>query len=465
MDTIFAPLTLKGNCSIYVIRISGDKVEDCLLALGITKKLKHREATLCNIIDKNSVNDNILNNCDKNIDCKDDGNKAFKKVLDEALVVCFKAPNSFTGEDVCEISLHCSSYIISKVFSILLGVKNVRLAERGEFSKRAFLNNKMDLMQAESIADLIKSETELQHRLAINQLQGKNSNFYNELRSKIVEVLSLLEAFIDFPEEDIPQELQYEIVNKVNNTVKTIENNLNDNRVGEKIKDGFHIAIIGEPNSGKSTLLNYLSKREVAIVSDIAGTTRDVLEVSLDINGIPVILYDTAGIRDSQDIIENEGIKRAINKAENADLKILMIAADNDLLNDNLIRLIDENTIILINKIDLLKKNNFQPKDKDISVLEISLKTKENLNNFLNVLQNKLEKIVSPNISTTITNERYRRELLESLQYLKLFDFSLPIEINAENIRIAANHVGRITGKITSEEIFDNIFSKFCIGK
>lgn len=442
MSTIFAPLTLKGLCSIYVIRISGRESLNCLKTLGIQKTLIPQKATLCKIKDKNN------------------------EILDEALVIYFKAPHSFTGEDVVEINLHCSNYIISKVFSILSSIENVRMAERGEFSKRAFLNNKIDLMQAESIVDLINAETEMQHKLAINQLQGKNSNFYNNLRQKIVEILVLLEAFIDFPEEDIPQDMQDEILAKISNIKIEIQNNLNDDNVGEKIRDGFHISIIGEPNAGKSTLLNYLSKRDIAIVSDIAGTTRDIIEVSLNISGIPVILYDTAGIRETEDIIEKEGVKRAIRNANTADIKILVIDSNNLNIDKNIIDLIDKNTIILLNKIDILKNKNIDKNIfKDAEILEISLKDKINLDKFLDILKNKLESIVSPNINTTITNERYRNELEKALEYLEFFNFDLPIEINAENIRMSADCIGRITGKINSDEILDNIFSKFCIGK
>lgn len=442
MSTIFAPLTLKGLCSVYVIRISGNESLKCLNALGVKKLLTPQKATLCKLKDKDN------------------------QILDEALVIYFKAPHSFTGEDVVEINLHCSNYIISKVFSILSSIEDVRMAEHGEFSKRAFLNNKIDLMQAESIVDLINAETEMQHKLAINQLQGKNSNFYNNLRQKIVEILALLEAFIDFPEEDIPQDMQDEILAKISNIKIEIQNNLNDNNVGEKIRDGFHISIIGEPNAGKSTLLNYLSKRDIAIVSDIAGTTRDIIEVSLNIAGIPVILYDTAGIRETEDIIEKEGVKRAIRNANTADIKILVIDSNNLNIDKNIIDLIDKNTIILLNKIDILKNKNIDKNIfKDAEILEISLKDKINLDKFLDILKNKLESIVSPNINTTITNERYRKELENALEYLEFFNFDLHIEINTENIRISADCIGRITGKINSDEILDNIFSKFCIGK
>jgi len=438
-DTIFAPLTLKGKCSIYVIRISGRRVRECLRRLGINRTLRHRMASLCLLKDT-------------------DGSP-----IDEALVIYFKSPNSFTGEDVAELNLHCSNYIISKVVSILLSIRGVRLADRGEFSKRAFLNGKIDLMQAESILDLINSETELQHRLAMNQLQGKNSNFYNDLRNKIVEILSILEAFIDFPEEDIPSDLEKEINEKVQKIKEAIKNNLDDNRVGEKIRDGFHIAIIGEPNSGKSTLLNYLSKRDAAIVSDIAGTTRDVIEVSIDLNGIPVILYDTAGIRETSDLLESEGVQRALNMAKLADLKILVIGVDNPNISERVLALIDENTIVVVNKIDLGRIDIAFT--NEVKKIEVSLKKKININELLAILQEKLQSIISPNLDTTITNERYRNELVNSLEFLEKFNFLNPIEINAENIRLAAYHIGRITGVINSEEILDNIFSRFCIGK
>ncbi|GMO62100.1 MAG: tRNA uridine-5-carboxymethylaminomethyl(34) synthesis GTPase MnmE [Rickettsiales bacterium] len=432
-ETIFAPLTLKGNCSIYVVRISGNKVKDCLNVFGI-KELEHRNATLCKL-------------------------RYANEIIDEALVIYFKAPNSFTGEDVCELNLHCSSYIIKKVFEILASVEGVRFADRGEFSKRAFLNGKIDLMQAESILDLINSETELQHKQAINQLQGKNSKFYNTLREQVVKVLSLLEAYIDFPDEHLPEE---NLKKQVEEITAIVEKNLSDEKVGERIRDGFKIAIIGEPNVGKSTLLNYLAKRDVAIVSDIAGTTRDIIEVHLDINGIPVILYDTAGIRETTDKIEFEGVKRAIGQAENADLKVLLLSPDNMNPNAEIMRLVDEKTIIIVNKCDLAKINdNFA----NVNKILISLKNNTNIDIFISKLQDELEKIISPNIDTTITNERYRNELKQALFYLKVFDIKNPLEICAENMRIIAKHIGNITGKIGVEELLDNIFSKFCIGK
>ena len=440
MDTIFAPLTVKGKCSIYVIRISGTKVNECLKVLGIKKKLSHKE--VC--ISKLSYNGDFL---------------------DEVVLVYFKAPNSFTGEDVVEISLHCSKYIISKVFSILSSINGVRLAEHGEFSKRAFLNNKMDLIQAESILNLINSNTELQHKFALNQLFGNNSNYYNSLRKNIVEILSIIESYVDFPEEDISIDILDEIKTKIKSISIEINSKLNDNKVGEIVNDGFRIAIIGEPNSGKSTLMNILSKRDVAIVSNIAGTTRDVIQVNLDLDGIPVILYDTAGIRKTSDILENEGIKRAISTAKNTNMKLLIISVENFNLDEQLLNLIDENTIILINKVDLNIDFVLPKYLENKNIFYISLKEDKNINELISFIKNKLDLIISPNIDTVITNQRCRTELQNTLNFLNLFDEKKPIEINAENIRSAAESVGRITGKITTDEILDNIFSKFCIGK
>lgn len=432
MDTIFAPLTPKGRGSIFVVRISGSKVIECMRRLGIGRQLKPREVSLCSL---------------------KDGDDA----VDEALVTYFQSPNSFTGEDICEISLHCSQYIISKIFRILSLMEGVRFADRGEFSKRAFLNGRMDLMQAEGIADLINAETELQHAQAIGQLKGRNSNVYNGLRKDIVEVLSLCEAYIDFPEDELPS---LDIKDRIDKIISAIRLHLNDNKVGERIRDGFHIAIIGEPNVGKSSLLNYLAKREVAIVSAIAGTTRDVLEVNMDINGIPVILYDTAGIRDCTDIIEQEGVCRAIKTAQNADIKVLMVSPDNPHPNDKIMELVDEQTIIILNKSDL--GHATMPFTNYIAV---SLKDNTGLDLFVSKLQEQLDGIIFPNANTAITNERHRGELQAALSQLELFSINKSLEINAEYLRLAGEHIGRITGKVSVNEILDNIFSKFCIGK
>lgn len=447
METIFAPLTIKGNCSVYLIRISGTLVKNCLLELGIRKKLEHKKATVCHLQDKNN------------------------KLLDEALITYFQAPNSFTGEDICEINLHCSNYIINSVFKILSSINNVRIAENGEFSKRAFLNNKLDLTQAEAIVDLIHSETELQHKQAMKQLQGENSKFFTNLRESIINILSNIEAIIDFPEDDIDINLINLLENKINMIIEVIKNILNDNNVGQKIKNGLHISIIGEPNVGKSSLLNYLAKKDLAIVSNIAGTTRDIIEVSIDIAGLPVIISDTAGIRETNNSIEKEGIKRALKNIENADLKILLINSEKININDKIKKLIDKNTIILLNKIDLKSKQKTEKiyelidKNNVYNVLEVSIRNNINMNLLIDEIKGFIEKNITPFSNTNITQERHKIELLNAVNYLTNINFNMPIEIIAENIRLASVSIGKITGHINTEEILNNIFSKFCIGK
>ena len=438
-DTIFAPLTIKGRCSIYVIRISGSRVDECLSTLGVSKKLKHKSVNLCNL--------------------KDEDNN----ILDQALVLYFKAPNSFTGEDVCELNIHCSTYIINKIFKILLNVKGVRLAKNGEFSRRAFLNNKLDLIQAESIVDLVNSETELQHKQAIEQLEGKNSRFFNDLRQHILDLSSSIEANIDFPEDETTNIN----IDSVNNLISKIENVLDDNDVARKIKNWLNISIIGEPNVGKSSFLNYLAKKDLAIVSNIAGTTRDIIETSLDIDGVLVNIFDTAGIRNTDDLIEKEGVKRAIKNAEEADLRILILSPENINVNKEIEKLIDDNTIIVLNKIDTLKDNSIinNLKDKYKNIIGISVKNNINLDKVIDKIKDFISKNITPYSNTNITQERYRIELKKTIEYLKKIDNNMPIEIVAENIRLSAFCIGKIVGQIGTEEILDNIFSKFCIGK
>ncbi len=447
-DTIFAPLTVFGKGGIYVIRISGDKLYDCLDALGINKKLEHKKATICKLKDE----------------CGE--------LLDEALLIFFKAPNSFTGEDVCEINIHCSRYIINKIFNILSNISGVRFAERGEFSKRAFLNNKFDLLQAESISDLVNSTTKLQHKKAIEQLSGKNSDTFLNLRKDIINILANTEALIDFSEED---DIDYKnitdfIAKKTNSIIKKIEKILDDNKCGQKINSGLNISIIGKPNVGKSTFLNFIAKKDVAIVSDIAGTTRDILQISVDIFGIPATFYDTAGIRETNDAVESEGVRRAINNAKDADLKILILEPNDISVDDNIKDILSENTIILLNKIDTIKD---EKKLDDIlkiypNIIKMSLKNNINTDYVITYINSYVEEKFIPYVDTSITHERYRIELENSLKYLRdvFIDCNnIPIEIISENVRLAVACIGRITGEVNTEEILDNIFSKFCIGK
>ena len=331
MPTIFAPITNATRAGISVIRISGPQTVECLQILGFKGVPQHQKVSFQKIRDpKNS------------------------EIIDEVLVAFFQSPKSFTGEDVVEISIHASPFIAKKVFEILSEIANVRFAEAGEFSKRAFLNGKLDLVQAEAIPDLIAAETAAQHKQALRQLDGKLGEIYENWRYRLIEISAMIEAAIDFPDEDLPKNITDKVEENVKKLAAEIELHLDDKKIGEKIKDGLSLAIIGAPNVGKSSLINFLAQSEVAIVSEIAGTTRDVIEVHLAIAGVPVKISDTAGLRQTEDKIEAEGIRRALKKAADADLKIFLIDAENPVVREEDKKLIDENTIVVVNKIDLL---------------------------------------------------------------------------------------------------------------
>jgi tRNA modification GTPase len=435
MKTIFAPITSPLRTGISLIRISGSETKNCLRALGFKGEAQHQKISLQKLKEPQSG-----------------------EIIDEALVSFFKAPHSFTGEDVAEISIHASPFILRKILEILANQPDARFAEAGEFSKRAFLNGKVNLTQAEAIPDLIAAETAVQHRQAMLQLSGKLGEIYENWRFRLVETSALLEAAIDFPDEDLPKNIIDKVEGEVAKLAAEIKNHLNDNHLGQKIKSGLNLAIIGAPNVGKSSLLNFLAQSDVAIVSEIAGTTRDIIETHLDIAGVAVKISDTAGIRETQDKIEAEGIRRALKKAAEADIKILMIDATKPLINHDLL---DENTLILANKIDL-SEFNVIPENE---ALKISLTQNINLEIFLKKLEEMVLKIVPQLGNPTITQERYRVSLKNSLEFLENFSLKKNIELAAEDLRMAAREIGKITGKVDIENILDVIFSRFCIGK
>ena len=338
------------------------------------------------------------------------------------------------------------------------------MAEPGEFTKIAFQNNKIDLLEAESIGDLIHSETELQRQQAINFVQGNASNYYNNLREKLVKSLAYIEAQIDFAEDDLPNSVLKEVqvtIKEVHDDIKKI---LIDNKIDEKIREGFRIVILGEVNAGKSSLLNFLSKREVAIVSDEEGTTRDVIEVHLNIDGYPVILADTAGIRDVENEVEKKGIKLALNKFKEADLNLIVIDNSSDRLDKKIRNLVNENSIVVLNKSD--KDNNQKYNFKD--AILVSVKENKNIDKLVNKIKHKLSSkfILSKNI--LVTRERHRIKLNECLKEIENFqkkDQKKDIEMAAEDLRLATRHLGGIVGKVDIEEILESIFKDFCIGK
>ncbi len=439
MDTIFALSSGKGKSGVSVIRVSGKEAFACLEAFKISN-VEARSTSLKKLRNPNN------------------------EIIDSSLVLKFVSPASFTGEDVIEIHAHGSIAVVSEILGILESIPNYRHAEAGEFSKRAFENGKMDLLQAEGLADLIESETKSQRAQAVRQMEGEFSGIYENWRERVIEIMAFIEAFVDFPDEDIPQDLELQARAKVQTIINEIEKQLNNN-IAEKIRDGLVITILGKPNVGKSTLINLLTKRELAIVSNIAGTTRDSLEAHFEISGIPVTLIDTAGIRETKDEIEEEGVRRALEKAEKSDFKIYIIDATNPEIDENLI---DENTLVLVNKTDV--SNDLSAiEETNYAIIKTSLKTGDGVDEILTKLSEIAEKYSSISEAGIVTRARHRNLLHNTLENLNNFievrKNELPIEIAAENLRLASFGIGKIIGKIDVEDVLDKIFSEFCIGK
>ncbi len=436
--TIFALATSPGRSGVAIIRISGEHALEALKHLTQAPLPEARKAALRDLI-----------------------NPISKDLIDQAIVLFFPGPNSFTGENIVELHIHGSRAIINELIKLLSDFSNFRLANPGEFAKRAFLNGRMDLTSSEGLADLIDSETSIQHKQAIRQMQGKLGNIYESWKKELIRTLALIEAYIDFPDEDIPESVIDEVQQNVEKLKLNMQKHLNDGHRGEIIRRGIYVVILGAPNVGKSSLLNYLAKRDVAIVSNIAGTTRDILEVNLDLKGYPVTIADTAGIRESEDQIEKEGINRAIRKAENADIKIIMLSAIDPQNALNVDSLIDENSIVILNKIDLALKND----NKYKNLLEISVEKNIGLDLLLEKLSNLIENKFSPSIDPLITRERHRTQIHKCLDALNYFDINKDLELACEDLRITARSLGQIIGNIDVEVILDEIFRNFCIGK
>ena len=442
--SIYALSSGPGISGIAVIRVAGDNVKKVIKLLTGSEPPNPRIATHKKF--------NKINNFD---------------LIDEGILIWFPGPNSYTGEDMAEFHVHGSIAVVRAILDELSKIENCRLAGPGEFTKMAFQNGKINLLKAESISDLISAETEIQRQQAIKIMSGKSSEKFNSLRVKLLKILSNVEAKIDFPEEDLPEDVIKNIKIDSEKIRLEIEKILNDEKVGERIREGFKIAIIGPANAGKSSLLNYLSNRDVAIVSEIAGTTRDVIEAHLNLDGYPVVISDTAGIRESKDEIEKKGIKLALKRAEDADLNIIVIEPKSVDFTGFLNDLVSDKSIIVINKIDLDYKNINQQIQKFNPIL-ISIKNETNLEELINRIKDKLKnKFVSSN-ETFITRERHRHSLEACVQNLKNFEeknSKEDFDKAAEDLRLATRHLGMIVGKVDVEEILGSIFSDFCIGK
>jgi tRNA modification GTPase len=442
--TIFALSTGPGISGVAIIRISGPDTK--LVIKSLTKRPipEPRVASLRKI---NKINTSEL--------------------IDEGMILWFPSPESYTGEDMAEIQVHGSKAVINALHASISQIENCRLAEPGEFTKLAFQNGKINLLKAESIADLISSETEIQRQQAIKIMNGKSADQFNFLREKLLKILSHVEAKIDFPDENLPKNIINEIKKSSDDVIKNITKILNDQKVGERIREGFKIAILGPTNAGKSSLLNHLSKRDVAIVSEIAGTTRDVIETHLNIDGYPVIASDTAGIRESKNEIEKKGIKLSLNKAEEADLKLVVVDAKNLDFNDVLKGLLDKNAILVINKSDLLK-GDIDSEIKKLNYVLISIKENLNIDELILKIKNNLKNKFITSDDILITRERHRQHLKQCLEHLKNFNKKNEVEDfdkAAEDLRLATRHIGMIVGKVDVEEILGSIFNDFCIGK
>ena len=440
---IYALSSGRGPSGIAIIRLSGKDTIEISKLISQKKVISANETNLCKFYDP-----------------KD------KCLIDEGILLLFNAPNSFTGENLVEFHVHGSNAVISKFLKVLSFQKNCRPAEPGEFTKIAFQNNKIDLVEAESIGDLIHAETELQRVQAVKLVQGNASDYYNELREKLIKSLAYIEAKIDFAEDDLPESILRDVKKSISEVHSEIKKILEDNKVGEKIRNGFKVSIIGEVNAGKSSLLNLLSKREVAIVSEEKGTTRDIIEVYLNIDGYPVILSDTAGIRDSGSEIEKKGISLAIKKSIESDLNLILIDNTSVNIDIKIKNLINENSIVVFNKSDISsrEKSNFVDTDS----LLISVKNNKNIDKLIKKIKEKLSVKMSSYGNVLISRERHRNKLTNCLKEIDNFlkkNHNQEIEIAAEDLRMATRHLGGIVGKVDIEEVLGSIFKDFCIGK
>jgi tRNA modification GTPase len=451
-DTIYALASGGGRAGVAVIRISGPGAVAAAgrLAGGDATKWPARRAVRTRLADPETG-----------------------EAIDDGLALRFPAPKSFTGEDVVELHLHGGPAVVAGVLAALSARPGLRLAEPGEFTRRAFENGKLDLTAAEGLADLVAAETAAQRRQALRQMQGELGMIYESWRERLLRGLAHREAAIDFSDEDLPSGVDAAARKQIIDIKEEVDDHLDDARRGERLRDGLVIAIIGPPNAGKSTLLNRLARRDAAIVSAIAGTTRDVIEVHLDLGGCPVVVADTAGLRDGRDEIEMEGIRRARRAAEDADLRIAVF--DGEAWPDidaHTAKLVDETTIAVVNKADIKTPKppvavNGRP------AVAISALTGAGLDGLLKAIGERAAAMIgdaaSPALAPALTRARHREALEECRDALARFvaadaDGGRP-ELAAEDLRLAARALGRITGRVDVEDLLDVIFRDFCIGK
>jgi len=434
-DTIFALSTAPGRAGVAVVRVSGPDAARALESLSSKPLPQPRNAITSGFFDSTGT------------------------LIDRGLAIFFKAPASFTGEDISEFHVHGGRAIVDEILDALAAL-GLRPAEAGEFTRRAVEHGKLDLTQAEAIADLVDAETSAQRRQALRQYDGALAELYEGWRADLIRASAWVEAAIDFSDEELPTDTLARTRAAISAILQDIQGNLDDSRRGEVLREGLYLTVIGPPNAGKSSLVNALARRDVAIVAETAGTTRDVIEVRMDLGGYPVILADTAGLRETSEAIESEGVRRALARAETADLALLLLdGSATDPMADLL-----PNTradLIVFNKSDL-------PWPARREGIAISLRTGEGLDAMIAALTARVrERLESPGEAPVLTRKRHRHALEEavcSLQHALTAPDDHP-ELLAEDLRLALRALGRITGRVDIEELLDVVFRDFCIGK
>lgn len=431
MTTIYALASAKGRAGVAVMRVSGEDAGTALATLTGKDVPQARQAALRSFADPETG-----------------------VVIDRGLAIWFPAPASFTGEDVAELHLHGGPAVIAAMVAALDGLGLVP-AEPGEFTRRAFEHDKLDLTEAEGIADLVNAETEAQRIQALRQMDGALGAVYEGWRGDLIRALAFLEADLDFPDEDLPGGLAAQVLPALDRLAAEIRAHLADDRRGEALRDGFQVVITGPPNVGKSSLLNALARRDVAIVSEIAGTTRDTIEVRLDLGGYPVTLVDTAGLRDSDDVIEQEGVRRARERAEKADLRLQIHEAGEG------IGTVQPDDLIVINKVDIARPSPVP------GAFLISVRSGEGIDGLLAALETRVVTMMGLRETPSLTRSRHRRALEDAASHLDRARAAIgrEPELFAEDVRLAARALGRITGRVDVEDILDVVFGEFCIGK
>ncbi len=435
-DTICALASGAPPSAISTIRISGPSVSDIIAARLSRTSLVPRHATLVDLFSET-------------------GDK-----VDEGLAVFMPGPASYTGEDTVELSLHGGRIITELALKSIMSA-GARLAEPGEFTRRAFEAGKLDLTRAEAVADLIDAETEAQHAQALKQMDGALESLYSDWREQLTECLALLEASIDFPdEEDAPDRVDGPVRNKLETLKASLKTALEEGNITERIRDGFKIAILGKPNAGKSTLLNQLAKRDAAIVTDIPGTTRDVVEVRLTLGGYLVWISDTAGLRETDDVVEAEGVRRALKAGEAADIRIWLYDGREDFVSDH----VQPNDLVVANKKDLVA-----PEHVSRETLQISAKDGDGIEAVESALKSKLSDLTQNVGAPIITRARHRQGIERALTHLEQASSHLHsgigAEFTAEEVRLSSRELGTLTGHVDPESVLGAVFSSFCIGK